>query len=133
MFEWIMEKFFTLTAKIIWSPADGYTPLWTGLTVGRDDVTETRTVTHWWTRACRLHTHLYIWLCIHLNREDPVHQPNNACGFMGYVVCYYTHLAVAFSKERTSDHATRLLHCYQLDNVVTARSGYLNTQEHTQI
>ncbi len=66
MFRWIAEKFFKLTAKIIGSPADGYTHLWTGLGVGRDDITETCTVAHWLTRACCLHTHLYIWLCIHL-------------------------------------------------------------------
>lgn len=40
-------------------------------------------------------------------------------------VCYYTHLAVAFFKERAGDHTAGLLHCYQLDKVVTARCRYL--------
>lgn len=47
-------------------------------------------------------------------------------------VCNNTHLAVTFSKERTRDHTTCLLHCYQLDNVVAARSGYLYIQEQPQ-
>lgn len=61
-----MEKAITLTAKLVGSPADGYTSLWTGLCISRNDVTETRTVAHWRTRACCLHAHLYIWLCINL-------------------------------------------------------------------
>lgn len=41
----------------------------------------------------------------------------------------FTHLAVAFFKEGTSEDPARLLHCYQFDNVVTARSRYLCIQK----
>ncbi|TNN63277.1 hypothetical protein EYF80_026528 [Liparis tanakae] len=40
------EAFSTLTAKLVGPPADGDSRLRTGLSVGRHDVTETRTVAH---------------------------------------------------------------------------------------
>lgn len=55
-----------LTAELIGSPADGYTFLWAGLSICSNDITETCAITHRWTRAGCLHTHLYIRLCVHL-------------------------------------------------------------------
>lgn len=40
---------------------------------------------------------------------------------------YYTYLAVTLFKKRTGDDATRLFHCYQLGNVMTAWFSYLHT------
>lgn len=44
--------------------------------------------------------------------------------------CGATHLGVASSKERAGDHTARLLHRYQLDNIVTAGRWYLHTHTH---
>lgn len=55
-----------LTAKVIGSPADRNTLLRTGLCIGCDDITEACAVSHWRTRARCVHTHLYVWFCIHL-------------------------------------------------------------------
>lgn len=69
LYQWIFGE---RTAKIIGSPADGYTLLWAGLSICSNDVTETRAIAHRWTRTGCLHTHLHIWLCIHLRPHTKV-------------------------------------------------------------